>query len=1397
MAKLAVGSLTTFNHENQDWSLYKDRLEQWFFANDIGVVDEKSGDKRRAILLSNFAEPTYKLVRDLALPETVGTLSYVKVIALLDSHFDTKKCGFAERFKFYSATQRFGEDLAEWAARVRGLATHCGFQAAALGEALRDRFVLGMGPGPERDKLFTQKMDDLTLTGALDIAEAVRCARMGSQLTASDAVPRDPLQVLKVYASPAQRPARRPAAAAPRGRAPGGVGSPAGGLDATSCSACGYANHQVESCKFTRYKCKVCGEKGHLKRMCPSKTVAGQHFIECCVDGGDNDDGKRIICNIRTYHGEPMRESVRVNEMELDFELDTGSAVTVISEQIYKQHFRQLTLKPSTTILQSYNGGKLLVLGVLTLPITYKNYCQDIDVHVIRGGGPPLLGRDFISRFNLQVASVNKCENILEEITSKYPNLFSGQLGCCKDITVNLTVKPQSQPTFRKARPIPFALRERVGKEIDRLVDLGILVPVKSSDYASPIVPVLKQNNSIRLCVDYSGTLNKQLVVEKYPLPRVDELFAKLHGAKYFSKLDLSQAYNQFQLNEASQMLTCINTHKGLFKYTRLVFGLSSAPAIFQRAMETILTGLEGVLVFLDDILVVSKSKNGNLNLLHKVFHRLEQAGLVLQKDKCSLFQTSVSYLGFVIDSCGIHKSPEKVKSILEAKVPSNVAELKSFLGLVNYYRMFIKNASSILSPLHNLLQKQVTWDWNAAHDKAVAAVKSALTSEHTLAHFNPDATLILTVDASPTGLGAILSQVQNGVEKPVAFMSRALSSAEKRYSQIQKEATAIIFGVRKFHQYLFGRAEPFILRTDHKPLLSIFNPDKGVPEITANRLQRYAIFLSAYNFTIEYVSSAHNSADYLSRAVNDRKCNSDGQNIPTDTATYIRFVCEGEELCSLDDLRRESRRDKILSLVINYVLSGWPNRVSETALKPYYNRRYELSVEEECLMWGHKIIVPLSLRNNVLSELHKGHFGVTKMKSEARDRVWWPGLSADVERRAAACAVCAAQRAAPPRAPLTPWPYPSRPWQRVHIDFLGPIHNRMFLIVVDAYSKWVECFDVTSGYGSRVVMDKLCEVMARFGLFNTICSDNGPSFISSEFKEFCSRNGIKHVTSPTYNPASNGQCEIYVKIIKKAFKSIMMTCTNVKEINMKLQDFLLRYRNSVHGTTNRSPSEVLFGKKLRCKLDLLKPTDLSTSDPTLDKIVKVKQCLQRSYYSGNRKVIFKVDDPVLVQIVTNQKKSWTRGVIVQKLGCALYLVRVKDSDILLKKHVNQLLKYRGREIGEDALNEEREEPGSQQEEEQLIPAFLFSTNEAQSRDNVAPTAEAGLPPTERQLAAVGCRDPAAAAPPEPGGARPAPAARASAEHWSDCEEAPPGCAPPRRERPKRIRNPIDFKKYF
>lgn len=1261
------GVLSTFDHLTQEWRSYKCRINQWFIANEINNENDKLTIKRRAILLSALSEASFNLVSDLALPRKVEELRYDEIITLLDEHFTPKRFGFAEKSIFYSATQRTGESHTQWAARLRGLAAHCAFKN--LEEALLDRFIMGMAAGHERDKLFAQDQRELTLAKAIDLAESVCCARRASSLAA-------------------------PSACGSAVMVPDGVFNIS---KKEKCSVCGFTNHKSNQCRYKSYKCKKCNNKGHLYKMCPNDAKV-KYVGEGTVDDGD--DGE-CLYNIRCVTGRPMTESVRIGGLVLEFEIDSGSAVSVISYKTYVLYFKRLPLSVTNKKLFNYNGGNIETVGVVLLPISYKERTRVLSVFVVRYDGPSLLGRDFIREFDLELVMTHSSApvhavythalkgsdfNVAEDLFKMFPKVFSDSLGSFNKYTIKLHLKPDVKPIFLKARPVPYALKEKIDKELDRLLGLGILKPVEHSEYASPVVPVLKKDGSIRLCADYSVTINKQLIIDQYPLPTVNDLLSKLYGGIKFSKIDLSMAYNQLRLCEESQNLTCINTHRGLFNFTRLVFGLASAPAIFQRAMECLLAGIDGIIFLLDDILITANDDDQHRQRLITVLQRLDDAGLTVQKSKCDFFKDEISYLGHIVDKNGIRTSPEKVNAILQATKPESVSQLQSFLGLTNYYRNFIPDASSVLSPLYNLLNKNAKWEWTTAHDNAFIKVKNILSSDRTLAHFNPNARIILTVDASPTGLGAVLSQIDKDmIERPISYASRTLSPAEKNYAQIQKEATAIIFGVRRFHQYLYGRSQPFVLRTDHKPLLAIFGLHKGIPEISANRLQRYAMFLAAYNYSIEYISSKQNIADYLSRACEvtntsmpPREGMSDELVNCDERAAYVNFVIDGDLPVTLSDLRRETATDDCLSRVKSYVLNGWPRKINDVNLKPYFNCRNQLSYENGCLMRGHKVVIPITLRETVCKEMHSSHFGVVKMKAEARKRLWFPGVDRALEQLAAACSVCAQLRPAPKHAPLAPWPLPPLPFYRIHLDFLGPVNNFMFLVIVDAYSKWVECYDMTSSYNSKALITKLYDFMSRFGIPHTLVSDNGTSFTSHEFKHFCLVNGIKHMLSPAYHPASNGQAESFVKIIKRGLKSIILQGCNKKNIAEKLAKFLFDYRNSKNSTTEKSPAELVYGRTLRSRLDLLNSAALASSSspsPTaLTRTVEHNQSLQAKHYKGTKRQSFKENETVWVtKNISNNKKIWIEGIVKRKVGQVLYKIYVPHLDCVITRHIDQI----------------------------------------------------------------------------------------------------------------------------
>ena len=379
--------------------------------------------------------------------------------------------------------------------------------------------------------------------------------------------------------------------------------------------------------------------------------------------------------------------------------------------------------------------------------------------------------------------------------------VFSDTLGTFAHHEATLRLKGGATPKYFRPRSIPFALKNEVERELDSLVEKGVLEPVHASEWASPIVVVPKKDGCIRLCGDYKVTINPLLTIDSHPLPKPQELFASLAGGERFTKLDLSQAYQQMRLDQRSKELVTINTHKGLYRYTRLPFGVASAPAIFQRAMDNILQGIPRVQCYIDDILVSGLNDEDHLRTLERVLSRLQQNGVTVKKEKCYFLQDAVEYLGHVVDKEGLHATPEKLKAIQEAPAPTNIRELRSFLGLINYYGRFIANLATVLHPLNRLLKHDVKWEWNKECNSAFEDAKSKLLSAQVLVHYDPRLKLCLATDASAYGLGAVLSHVMpNGEERPIAFASRTLTPAERNYPQLEKEALSIVFGIKKFH---------------------------------------------------------------------------------------------------------------------------------------------------------------------------------------------------------------------------------------------------------------------------------------------------------------------------------------------------------------------------------------------------------------------------------------------------------------------------------------------------------------------------------------------------------------------------------------------------------------------
>ena len=398
-----------------------------------------------------------------------------------------------------------------------------------------------------------------------------------------------------------------------------------------------------------------------------------------------------------------------------------------------------------------------------------------------------------------------------EQLTQEFPDLWKDELGCLKNFQLEIKFKPDVTPVFDKARTVPFAIQDELSRAYDEGTDRGLWKQVQFNDYGTPVVPVRKPpsrshpNGSIRVCVDYSVTVNSQLKTHRQPLPLPKDLMRKLGGGYNFSKIDLADAYNQIELAPESQKRLALSTHKGVLLQTRLPYGISSAPGYFQEIMEQLTSDLSGVAVYLDDILVSGKYAEDHLHNLQELLKKLDSNGLRCRFDKYAFAQPQVTYLGYAMSRKGLAKGP-KVDAVMKMQPPKDVPTLRSFLGSIQFYGKFLSDLTTVMEPLTRLTRKNTLLKRTVTEQDAFKKLKSMLNEDTVPAHFNPSCPIGISCDASEVGIGAVLfHRYSDGSERPIANASKTLSPAQKKYSQIQKEALSIIFALLKFHQFLTG----------------------------------------------------------------------------------------------------------------------------------------------------------------------------------------------------------------------------------------------------------------------------------------------------------------------------------------------------------------------------------------------------------------------------------------------------------------------------------------------------------------------------------------------------------------------------------------------------------------
>ncbi|XP_063959313.1 uncharacterized protein K02A2.6-like [Lytechinus pictus] len=766
----------------------------------------------------------------------------------------------------------------------------------------------------------------------------------------------------------------------------------------------------------------------------------------------------------------------------------------------------------------------------------------------------------------------------------------------------------------------------------------------------------------MRICGNYKLTANKVLKVEQYPLPTLEDLLQELEGGKKFTKLYLSHAYHQIEIDLEARKYTTINTHRGLFEYTRLPFGIASAPAMFQRTMESLLADIPMCKPYLYDIIISGKTDEDHLRNLEAVLSRLESNDLRLKKEKCELMKDSVDYLGHRLDMKGLRPLQDKLDAIRQAERPVNQSQLQAYLGLLGYYRKFIPNLSQEIVHLTEMLKAEFRSNSSGKRSSQPDPKFNILT------HYDPAKPILLQTDASPYGLGAVISHVESdGHEHPIAFASRTLKPSEVNYAQHEKESLSIIFGLKKFHKQLHGRS--FTIVTDHKPLMGLFGDHKPASTMASARVARWHMILSAYSYRIVHrEGKKHQNADALSRLPLQGEDTS--WNHPElaelDEAPMPRInMLTDLEIRPVDahEVKRATKKDRVLPKVKHHILNGWPaTRNLPDELKPFSSKKDELSIEDYIILWGSRVIIPdnLQMKERILNELHSTHPWIVKMKSLARSYVWWPNIDNQLEQHVRCCESCQQNQHSPAAVLIHPWEFPEKPWSRIHCDYAS-IGDENILIVVDAHSKWLEAISVKRATANATVI-ALGRLFATHGLPETVVTDSGTQFVSEEFATLMNNNNICHIQTAPKHPASNGLAERGVQTVKTAMKKGQGSV-----LEKKLQRFLLTYRVTPQETTGKTPSKLMFKRKVRTRLDNLRP-DLSKSAR------RKQSTMNKTGDRGSKERVFAVNDQVMVKNFSSGT-TWLYGTVFEVINEVMYNVQLTDGRVV-RRHIDQMRKY-------------------------------------------------------------------------------------------------------------------------
>ena len=867
---------------SHSWSLWKRRFEIYLKATGSSTEPD---EKKVGLLLNHIGDDGIDIYDSFVfIPQHRNPVQGHPAIPAEDpNHYDTVVKKYTEYFgkrdpqlllreKFWLALKRGpSQTLESWVLSVKKCAGECKFPQTYMDQAVRDKLTFSCTDQSAKSKLYDVGAE-LTLERTVEILYQKETTRYELQESKSANI-----DVVHSKAKKKPNPSKTE-----KKRNTG---------DIIKCGYCG-TEHQKgkKNCPAANHSCEKCKMRGHFSQVCrTSRARISQVAEEQSGDDIPEDGASHVfIGSVTSKVNAASAKSVPDDKSSsskgwyiklgtgsdtLSWYIDSGAEISVMPDTYYKKSYGEI--QPTRKTLYATGEHPLQTLGCARMQLSRGDTTVLEDIYVVRGVKSLLLGQPAIEKLGLipnipgayRVKAVNSEIPKLDtkdEVVKAYPKLFTG-LGKLKG-EYAIRLKDDAKPfCLYTPRSVPQPLMKKVEQEIAALVKSGVIEPVdEPTDWCAPMVVVPKPNGNLRLCVDLTR-LNQGVRRELYIMKKVEETLACISSGAVFSKLDANSGFHQVLLTEESAKLTTFITPFGRYMFRRLPYGISSAPEHFQKRMDKELTGLQGVLCHMDDILVIGKDKQEHDERLEKVLNRLQESGITLNQAKCEFSTTKLRYLGQMIDADGVRKDPAKVKAIIEMPDPKDVPDVRRFLGMVNQQMKFLPNLAEITKPVRDLLKKDSAWTWDLPQKKAFEKLKQELASDEALALYDPEREMTVSADASSYGLGAVLRQRQkDGRLKAVAYASRSMTKTECRYAQIEKEALATTWALEHWSNLVIGMR--VYVETDHKPLVPLFST-KLIDELPV-RIQRFRLRLMRFDFTVSHVPGKNlMTADTSSRA--------------------------------------------------------------------------------------------------------------------------------------------------------------------------------------------------------------------------------------------------------------------------------------------------------------------------------------------------------------------------------------------------------------------------------------------------------------------------------------------------------------------------------------------------